>query len=1011
MAPQLLHIKQLKSWDDPTLLTQAPFQDTFASWMIQYQGGSATRAYRALLMKEFLRELKISGIQSILQHWVDLAFNSYQGSQTKGNLVADQSMLQFFVEIQWALFKKEDATLLLTKECHRRGVEYMPPIAVQPGLGLPPKLPTSAKRKARVGQSEEYHKKAKLNPSVALSSVASRAQRPATIPPKRPRAVSKDGSKLLARAQSLTSTKSSACMKTGVTKELLKLKEQRNKYLEKIKEKRIGIKPRRAEKAALGAALHKNKRSKVKDRRKPRDLVQPSKPVEELAPALAVPASGGLPLVNENSQAVHAPNNRTLDADTPPKTASIPITPNAGAPSIPIQYPTSLSLVEDQKRLDLKSLPSPLLSTGEPHSESISNWLKDPEDSGIPNIQDQPDLSQVLKTETSQSVIPAANLPLAVKPPLPGYPPIWAQSRQEVCESFDWFRSYQGGVYHARNVARGYLLSAFSARRDVFRHGGRLIISHGGGKAQSVHTRQGQHITQEADDQLAQDKSVRSLLENYRSRRPIVLLIDDKYILFPYDLGVMDITYAVLGFYTIVHAWAEYQPAGNERGRVVRYKFAFQWCESQGDPWWLKFNASNVPGSPDPGRSPPNTSEDEPECVEQSFAPFAHIEQISTQCYMCGESSPQVYERAWTCLNPKCRRFWLDMNGKSLGDELQYNPQFLQLAPADALAVPAEKLEPGLPLITSQGLTTDYAYTRGWHCKSCGRLSCRYKWEHWECMHCKAVLNVESRIHRATEFLFLTPPVSFKEVFIAQDSGIERLALKIFSIRLYDGSSGQCHTYKLPHGRGFIHHIKAGNPHWNWEADEIFQEYQAQASTGALPFRRWPMRAHKCRGALLTNYFSQNAGVPYQYVGGTENTLSFDQVPGAVVRARDLIQTRVKQALERDETFNEVLSAAYMERQRMAFHTDDEVGLGPLVAGLSLGSPALMHFRVLARHTPEGAPRSIAISFVLRHGDVLAMDGAGVQQYYEHTVVPTNFRIAATARCINITHPKRENSN
>jgi len=48
---------------------------------------------------------------------------------------------------------------------------------------------------------------------------------------------------------------------------------------------------------------------------------------------------------------------------------------------------------------------------------------------------------------------------------------------------------------------------------------------------------------------------------------------------------------------------AEYQPADNEQGRVVRYKFAFQWCESQvrstfdvwyilrtfeqGEPWWL----------------------------------------------------------------------------------------------------------------------------------------------------------------------------------------------------------------------------------------------------------------------------------------------------------------------------------------------------------------------------------------------------------------------------------------
>ena len=32
----------------------------------------------------------------------------------------------------------------------------------------------------------------------------------------------------------------------------------------------------------------------------------------------------------------------------------------------------------------------------------------------------------------------------------------------------------------------------------------------------------------------------------------------------------------------------EYQPASNDRGRVVRYKFAFQWCPSQGEPWWTR---------------------------------------------------------------------------------------------------------------------------------------------------------------------------------------------------------------------------------------------------------------------------------------------------------------------------------------------------------------------------------------------------------------------------------------
>jgi hypothetical protein len=106
-----------------------------------------------------------------------------------------------------------------------------------------------------------------------------------------------------------------------------------------------------------------------------------------------------------------------------------------------------------------------------------------------------------------------------------------------------------------------------------------------------------------ADDQLAIDTSVHALLNNHKRDVPLVLLVDDKYALFPYDLTASDVTYAVLGFYRITHVWsktfsfavtfksllcivAECQPAQNNRGAVLRYKFCFQWCESQGNPWW-----------------------------------------------------------------------------------------------------------------------------------------------------------------------------------------------------------------------------------------------------------------------------------------------------------------------------------------------------------------------------------------------------------------------------------------
>ena len=110
---------------------------------------------------------------------------------------------------------------------------------------------------------------------------------------------------------------------------------------------------------------------------------------------------------------------------------------------------------------------------------------------------------------------------------------------------------------------------------------------------------------------MEDDRSVRALLNNFRSRRPLVVFVDDNYALFPFDLTANGYTYVVLGLYWIAHAWgqcllyaacaialtvlrsAELQRV-DENHSVVRYKFAFQWCEGQGDPWWPS-NTDNVP--------------------------------------------------------------------------------------------------------------------------------------------------------------------------------------------------------------------------------------------------------------------------------------------------------------------------------------------------------------------------------------------------------------------------------
>ncbi|KAL0956319.1 hypothetical protein HGRIS_002472 [Hohenbuehelia grisea] len=645
------------------------------------------------------------------------------------------------------------------------------------------------------------------------------------------------------------------------------------------------------------------------------------------------------------------------------------------------------------------------------HSSFKAKSEQDPQESErsddtalrLPFLQPM-DVLELEKPEQPTQLETKDSTTLEPKKCLPRYPPIWSQSRQEICETFNWFRSYQGGVYYKDGFAKGYLLSGFAANRDIFASDGLIIISHGGGKAESLHSSKGQTEKQLASDQLAQDKSVRALLENYERQRPLVLLVDDKYALFPWNLSSREVTYAVLGFYLIKDAWAEYQPAMNEAGRVVRYKFAFQWCSNQGAPWWFDVDQERsylaAKTSSMSNASPISDSRSHRKLHTMRTTSATKINHPS--CSDCSLRSPSVFMQGWMCLNPKCKAFWTLLNGSSPSDNLHYKPEFLIPGAEPPLLHRTEDLIPANPIRDpSNGVTTDEGATVGWYCADCGRVSCRSRWEMWHCSNCQAQYLVKGSLRIAREFRSLIPPVPWRDhgTNIVDGSGIT--LKESFTYNSGGNAMALCEAFELPHARGQIIHIRAASPISNKEADRIFEDYQTQASNGTLPFRRWPLRSHKLRGPMLTHYFSQNTGVPYQYVGGSENTISFDDVPSAVQRARELICLRIKQALKRESQFNEVLSCAYMVKQKMAFHSDAEAGLGPLIAGLSLGAPALMHFRPHYHHEHDPSKRGIALSIILRHGDVLVMDGLDVQKYYEHTVIPTNFRIAATARDIH----------
>lgn len=65
--------------------------------------------------------------------------------------------------------------------------------------------------------------------------------------------------------------------------------------------------------------------------------------------------------------------------------------------------------------------------------------------------------------------------------------------------------------------------------------------------------------------------------------------------------------------------------------------------------------------------------------------------------------------------------------------------------------------------------------------------------------------------------------------------------------------AGRSHVYGVI--RGSVHLIP-GHPTINGEANFLFQEYQGQAASGEIQFRRWPLRAVSLLVFILTTLVS-----------------------------------------------------------------------------------------------------------------------------------------------------------
>ncbi|GAA5851038.1 hypothetical protein JCM9279_005266 [Rhodotorula babjevae] len=178
-----------------------------------------------------------------------------------------------------------------------------------------------------------------------------------------------------------------------------------------------------------------------------------------------------------------------------------------------------------------------------------------------------------------------------------GKPPIWCLGRQELCESLEYFKSYQGGHYDKTERCLGYLLDGFPSPSDACASQGKVIISHGGGSSEVL----AGGGTRLKADQLRDGPRIRALINCRDTSTPVVLLVGAMYEHFPKlkTMGEDGVRYAVLGHYLVTDIWPEGEPCQDalDGKYYVRFKVRFEWLASQGEPWFANVIGKDEPSS------------------------------------------------------------------------------------------------------------------------------------------------------------------------------------------------------------------------------------------------------------------------------------------------------------------------------------------------------------------------------------------------------------------------------
>jgi alkylated DNA repair dioxygenase AlkB len=655
-----------------------------------------------------------------------------------------------------------------------------------------------------------------------------------------------------------------------------------------------------------------------------------------------------------------------------------------------------------------------------------------------------------------------ANRKPGMKKPAPsGQPEVWAEGRQELCETLHYYRAYQSGCYSTGGFARGFMFDKVAHERDYIDND--VVISRAGGGLVKDN--------ESGRDQADQGPVVTALKNCMTHCNPVVILAGADN---PHIPSQPPHQYCVLDYFKPTHIWVE--KSGN--GKIVRYRF--EKLNTHKKSWWS-----------------PENEEDQVELG--SLDP--PVERI---CNCCGELSMQIYLNGWMCLQPSCTTFWHimeDMNFSSHGKskepvevELIYDPRFLKQKtpwPNDNFEYSLKYDGPQVSEHAVPGEDTSQSFSSGIVCPDCGRCNSRLAWAGWECSTPNCNFKMLPR-HS------LVPARSLHERFwplsdsytMSRDTHVPLLELTISFAHGY-----RINRYQIPGLDGFITHMIANKTvvEENGGPNAMFEELQETD----IDLRRRVMPNGQLKGDSHCCHFSVNYGMPYKFIAATASH-SFDGAARPInatrsrlnwaakyLAAQDTARLRLAQQTNRSleegqrlknyhevlasqtkmvmeegndaEEFNEVLALGYFESQKMNYHDDGEFGLGPTVATLSLGAPGTMRIRMKDRHYHGASAAGVyddarpipgcsqyearlalqseldtlkasdpkaygarrkqipkelklkhsghakdVLKMELGHGDIVVMHGTELQKYYEHAVDHAGkLRFALTCRYID----------